>query len=55
MGSFAALNGTLTYDTAAKRYVYSWQTIRTSKGTCREFALTLNDGTSHSERIKLTS
>jgi X-Pro dipeptidyl-peptidase len=54
MGDLSAVAGTLTYDAAKQRYVYTWQTVRSWMGTCREFVVTLNDGTSHTERVKLT-
>ncbi|MEA2676428.1 MAG: X-Pro dipeptidyl-peptidase [Chloroflexota bacterium] len=55
MGSFGALSGSLGYSAATGRYTYSWQTLRSSKGTCREVVLTLDDGTSHTTRVKLTA
>ncbi len=37
----------LTYDQALDQYVYVWKTSRNWKNTCREFTLTLIDGTEH--------
>ena len=37
----------LTYDAAAKQYVYVWKTKSEWKGTCRRFMLDLKDGTQH--------
>jgi hypothetical protein len=53
-GAFAPItNSSLTYSASTGRYAYTWLTSRSWKGSCREFVLTLNDGTSHSVRVKL--
>lgn len=38
---------TLTYDPVADLYTYSWRTNATWAGTCRQFRLSLIDGTTH--------
>ena len=38
---------TLTYDPGADRYHYVWKTARSWGGTCRQFVVKLNDGSSH--------
>ena len=38
---------TLSYDAATGRYTYVWKTDVAWAGTCRQFVLTLADGTSH--------
>jgi len=38
---------TLTYDVATGRYTYIWKTDPAWAGTCRQFVVTLADGTSH--------
>lgn len=43
----ATAGGGLTYDETTGLYVYVWKTERTWSGTCREFVLELDDGTSH--------
>jgi hypothetical protein len=37
----------LTYNKKTNRYTYAWQTEKAWAGTCREFVLTLKDGTAH--------
>jgi X-Pro dipeptidyl-peptidase len=55
LGSFTTVGSSaLAYDSAKGRYTFTWQTAKSWKGTCREFVLTLNDGTSHAARFKLT-
>ena len=44
----AAGGSTLSYDLAASQYTYVWKTQKLWAGTCRQFVLTLADGTSHS-------
>ena len=39
---------TLSYQAYLQRYYYPWKTPKAFKGTCREFVLTLSDGSSHS-------
>lgn len=41
----AASAPTLTYDAASNTYTYVWKTSKSFAGTCRQFELTLNDGT----------
>ncbi|HXV96418.1 MAG TPA: Xaa-Pro dipeptidyl-peptidase [Gaiellaceae bacterium] len=38
----------LSYQPYLQRYAYPWKTPRAFRGTCREFVLTLSDGSSHS-------
>ena len=44
----------LVWNSSTSAYNYRWLTSPQWGGTCREFMLTLNDGTSHSARVKLT-
>jgi hypothetical protein len=37
----------LRYQTGAARYVVSWRTEKAWAGQCREFVLTLRDGSDH--------
>jgi hypothetical protein len=37
----------LTYDPGTGEYQYNWKTQKIWSGTCRQFVLTLSDGTSH--------
>jgi hypothetical protein len=37
----------LRYDSSTTYYVYAWKTNKQWRGTCRQFILTLNDGTVH--------
>ena len=49
MGSPTATNppgsSGLSYQAKKNQYSYTWQTDKTWAGTCRQFILTLNDGT----------
>ena len=51
VGSPAATNPTaasgLSYQAQKDKYTYTWQTNAAWAGTCRQFTLTLNDGTQH--------
>jgi hypothetical protein len=40
-------NSSLNYDPATDQYVYVWKSDKAWAGTCRQFTLTLNDGTAH--------
>lgn len=40
-------NNGLHYDSTADQYIYVWKTDKALVGTCRQFTLTLNDGTTH--------
>jgi hypothetical protein len=37
----------LTYDAATDTYTYVWKTQKSWAGTCRDFVLTLSDGSVH--------
>jgi hypothetical protein len=58
MGSPTATNppgsSGLSYSPKTNQYTYSWQTDSTWAETCRQFILTLNDGTQHVADFKLT-
>ena len=56
MAGFTAItnSSSLVWNASANAYNYRWLTSPNWKNTCREFVLTLNDGTSHSARVKLT-
>lgn len=45
---------TLQYDPVANQYTYVWKTDKNWAGTCRQFDLTLNDGTTHSAMFSFT-
>jgi hypothetical protein len=51
MGSLSATNppasSGLSYTAKKNQYTYAWQTDKTWAGTCRQFILTLKDGTQH--------
>ena len=51
MGSPTATNplgaSGLSYQAKKNQYTYIWQTDKSWVGTCRQFILTLNDGTQH--------
>lgn len=40
-------NSGLSYDATTNQYTYVWKTNNVWAGTCRQFILTLNDGTAH--------
>jgi hypothetical protein len=42
----------LQYDTTTGTYTYSWKTQKAWAGQCRQFTLTLNDGTSHTANFQ---
>ena len=44
----------LTYRARSDEYSYTWQTVRTWAGTCREFVMTLNDATQHVAHFNFT-
>lgn len=48
-----ASTNSLSYDPLTDRYTYVWKTLKAWKGTCRMFALTLDDGTTHLARFSL--
>jgi hypothetical protein len=52
-GSYVAGRGSLAYSAGSGNYTYAWQTLKTWKGTCREFALTLKDGTVHKALFRI--
>jgi Tol biopolymer transport system component len=43
--------GTLRYDPSTRLYTYGWSVPRGWRGTCRNLALTLSDGTTHVARF----
>ena len=45
---------TLTYDAVTDQYVYVWKTVKTWSGKCGTFALTLDDGTTHTAKFSFT-
>ena len=45
---------TLSYSTRTGEYTFSWQTAKAWRGTCREFTLELDDGTTHSAFFRLS-
>ena len=44
----------LTYQPMPNQYIYTWLTNKTWAGTCRQFNLTLNDGTQHVAYFRFT-
>jgi hypothetical protein len=50
----AAATGRLAYQPQPQRYTYYWSTDASWTGTCREFVLTLRDGTVHTARFQFT-
>lgn len=46
-------SSSLAYSASAGQYTYTWETSKSWKGTCREFLLTLNDGTVHTARFRV--
>jgi len=44
-------NSVLTYDAASDRYQLNWKTKKVWAGSCRELALTLMDGSTHTTRV----
>jgi uncharacterized protein len=44
----------LTYNALVDAYSYSWRTEKSWKGTCRQFELTLTDGTTHTAKFKFS-
>jgi len=45
-------NSGLTYDATTDTYTYVWKTDKAWAGQCREFNLTLTDGTSHTANFQ---
>ncbi len=50
--ALAAGKDRLRYDATSDQYVYPWKTEASWKGTCREFQLGLDDGSSHAIRVR---
>ena len=50
-GDSASAAGTLSYNRSAGRYTYQVATSKAWAGTCRDLALTLQDGTTHQARF----
>jgi len=44
----------LTYDASLDQYVFRWKTDRSWAGTCREFRMSLDDGSLHTALFKFT-
>lgn len=47
-----AVSSTLTSSSRSTLYIYLWRTDKAWKNTCRQFTLTLNDGTQHKANFK---
>jgi hypothetical protein len=45
----------LSYDAASGRYTFLWRTQKAWAGTCRQFVMTLADGTSHTAMFSFTN
>jgi hypothetical protein len=43
----------LQYDSTADQYTYVWKTNSSSAGTCVQFDLGLNDGSTHTFLVQL--
>jgi hypothetical protein len=52
-GTIAAGGSSLSYDAAADRYSYVWNTDTAWRGTCRILALRLKDGSDHFAKFRL--
>ena len=52
--SLAPGSSNLAYAPSSGQYTYSWKTAKSGTDTCRELVMTLNDGTTHAARFKLT-
>jgi hypothetical protein len=48
----AAGESTLSYDATADQYTYVWKTQKAWTGTCRQFTMKLDDGTTHQADFK---
>jgi probable HAF family extracellular repeat protein len=48
----AARESALSYDPATDQYIYVWKTQKAWAGTCRQFIMKLDDGTTHSANFK---
>ena len=46
-------SSSLSYDAATGRYTYLWKTEKSWAGTCRQLALRLTDGTTHTANFKV--
>ncbi len=44
-------SGTLSYNARTDRYTFMWQSDKSWAGSCREFLLTLRDGTTHAALV----
>lgn len=53
LGAPSAAGGTLTYNGSRTRYLYEWDSAKSSAGTCRSVTLTLRDGTRHEADFRL--
>lgn len=45
----------LSYDTTTDQYTYVWKTSKAWAGTCRQFTMKLDDGSTHSANFKFRS
>jgi hypothetical protein len=55
LGSSSNASGSLSYDRKSGRYTYTWPTAKSWAGSCRTFALTLTDGTTHRATFRFVS
>jgi hypothetical protein len=47
----SAVSGSLTYNPGPDRYTFMWTTDKAWGGSCKEFMVTLRDGTTHAAYI----
>jgi hypothetical protein len=47
-------NSNLQYDSTSNQYSYVWKTDKSWAGSCRQFDITLGDGSTHSALFKFT-
>src|SRR5206468_13095756 len=43
--------GSLAYNSGPDRYTFTWPSTKTWAGSCKEFQLTLRDGTTHAAYV----
>lgn len=51
-GAAISSNGGLTYDATSDRYSIVWKTVKAWGGTCRQFQMLLDDGSTHRFNVK---
>ena len=54
LDDWTAARGSTTYSAGPDRYTLQWQSERSWVGTCRQLALTLDDGSTHRANVRFT-